>query len=74
MRDPERIDKMLNLIKSIWKTYPDFRLTQLITNAIPFSGDIFYVEDDALFAYLKSLQKKLKEDNHEYNQSTVRNP
>ena len=30
MRDPERIDEILELIGHIWKKYPDFRFQQLI--------------------------------------------
>ncbi|TQV74103.1 hypothetical protein FLL45_14700 [Aliikangiella marina] len=30
MRDPERIDEILDLIGRIWKKYPDLRFQQLI--------------------------------------------
>jgi hypothetical protein len=32
MRDPERIDKVLEVIRIIWKANPDLRLTQLVLN------------------------------------------
>lgn len=32
MRDPKRIEPMLELIRQIWTAYPDFRLGQLIDN------------------------------------------
>jgi len=54
MRDPKRIDKILNLIKSIWKQNPDLRLLQLLLNAVPEDITSYYMEDD-------SLEEKLKE-------------
>ncbi len=80
MRDPERIDKVLNLIKSIWVTYPDLRLMQLMTCVLPkegpwHDGDYFYMEDEELAehlaCYLKDMKEKLID---EHNQSTVQNP
>jgi uncharacterized protein YihD (DUF1040 family) len=47
MRDPARIDKVLNIIRKYWKTYPDLRLTQLLTNVLG-TGDNFHIEDDEL--------------------------
>ena len=32
MRDPERIDQILNLIKEIWLQNPDLRFNQLVYN------------------------------------------
>lgn len=47
MRDPERIDKFCEKLKSEWKRYPDFRFWQMIMNvASEFDVDPFYVEDD----------------------------
>lgn len=63
MRDPERIDKILNIIKSIWVSYPDLRLMQLLINTLPrdesgISGDYYYyMEDDNLLKYLKDFLK-----------------
>lgn len=62
MRDPERIDKILNIIKSIWVSYPDLRLMQLLINTLPrdesgTSGDYYYMEDDNLLKYLKDFLK-----------------
>ena len=44
MRDPERIDYILEILRRAWKTVPDYRLCQLIVNL--FGEDPFYVEDD----------------------------
>ena len=32
MRDPERIERIINLIKKIWSDHPDYRFNQLIHN------------------------------------------
>lgn len=66
MRDPERIDEVLNLIKSIWVSYPDLRLMQLITNVLPkegpwHDGDYFYMEDEELANHLKYYLENIKE-------------
>lgn len=49
MRDPQRINRILNLIATIWLRYPDMRLGQLLYNFAGFEGlkgDIFNYEDD----------------------------
>ena len=52
MRDPKRIDKVLDLIKGVWKQHPDLRLMQLLLNALP-SKDQYFTEDDSLEYYIK---------------------
>lgn len=54
-RDPQRIDKMLDLVKSIWKMNPDLRLTQLILNACKHDDTAYYIEDDILEESLKKI-------------------
>ena len=46
MRDPERIDPVIDCIRSIWRRYPDLRLMQLLGNAFPDGLDPYHVEDD----------------------------
>lgn len=58
-RDPQRIDEILNRIKRLWLCYPDLRLGQLMTNAVTPDHDLFYVEDEALVAFIEDYQKKL---------------
>ncbi|QDU43510.1 hypothetical protein Mal52_19860 [Symmachiella dynata] len=51
MRDPERIDRVLNSIREAWIETPDWRLGQLLVNAIKPSEpcpEIFYIEDSKL--------------------------
>ena len=62
MRDPKRINRIIERIRGIWITQPDIRLTQLIMNALNMNSDPYYVEDDklekALIEYQKMLSKK----------------
>ena len=48
MRDPNRVEPILALIREIWYIYPDLRLTQLIMNALKMHHDPYYVEDEKL--------------------------
>lgn len=66
MRDPERIDKIIGLLRILWKRYPDMRLGQLLENYI-FGhhlermrdglqwGCLFHVEDEIVVAKLGDL-------------------
>ena len=60
MRDIERIDRILTLLRILWMRYPDWRLSQLIINSIKMRQDIiapgvFYYEDDALEDGIKKI-------------------
>ena len=56
MRDPKRIDEILETIRSIWEKSPDLRLLQLLTNSLTkFNSEFFYfVQDEEL---IESLNK-----------------
>jgi hypothetical protein len=43
-RDPARIDRILNTIRTIWVANPDMRLCQLIGNCFG-EGDLYYTDD-----------------------------
>jgi hypothetical protein len=48
MRDPNRIDCIIEKLRALWKTQPDMRLGQLLVNVIRPSQpcpQVFYVED-----------------------------
>ena len=64
MRDPKRISKIMNLIKTIWKMNPDLRLGQLLDNIIDHENgpELFEIEDNVLF---DKLQKKYLKGNDE---------
>ena len=60
MRDPQRIDRVINLVKTLWKQSPDLRLCQLISNLgfrVCQNNDVFHVEDDALETQIKKVLK-----------------
>ena len=54
MRDPERIDRIVELLRRYWHQYPDQRLGQLIVN-VTGSSDPFYREDDETEQRLREL-------------------
>ena len=62
MRDPKRIDSILNQLRKVWEQVPDWRLGQLIVNAVepkeP-SPEIFAVEDSRLQHLLARLSEQL---------------
>ena len=56
MRDPERIDPLLDVIRQVWEVQPDLRLTQMIMN--PLIRDDFYIyntEDERLARILTNF-------------------
>ena len=65
MRDPERIDVVLEVIRFYWKQDPDLRLMQLLYNAAklqnPSQNDFFYLEDEALIEALAEMRTKIEE-------------
>ena len=60
MRDPKRIDIILQEISTIWHKYPDMRLGQLIGNVLE-GPSLYYVEDDSLVKALKDVYEGAKE-------------
>jgi hypothetical protein len=51
VRDPARIDRILESVRQVWTKYPDLRLGQLIVNAIRPSRpcpQVFYAEDTVI--------------------------
>ncbi|HEC64611.1 MAG TPA: DUF1040 family protein [bacterium] len=63
MRDPERIDKVLAIIRRTWKAYPDLRLGQLLLNVVQndlTSGLLYYMEDEELIGRIIQLYGDIK--------------
>jgi hypothetical protein len=62
MRDPGRIDEILEAIRRVWKENPDLRLGQLLIDAviprIP-APDIFSIEDSRILVQLNELEERL---------------
>jgi len=53
MRDIDRIDRILNLIRGLWLKNPDLRLGQLLYNYAKFNDADYNREDEVIEAYLK---------------------
>lgn len=74
MRDPERLDPLLEQVRRVWRLVPHWRLTQLITNALhpreP-SPEIFYTEDDDLAVRLAALEQSLRQDGTAVTELTI---
>jgi hypothetical protein len=60
MRNPKRIKRILKLVEKIWKKCPDYRLTQLIMNALAMNDDPYHIEDEVLEGKLEELYEKIK--------------
>jgi len=65
MRDPTRIDEMLELLRELWQLEPDLRLGQLLFNAArmrdPDLQDVFSIEDGSLRKGLLRYLEVIKE-------------
>lgn len=46
MRDPKRIDRVVEALRVAWKKTPDLRLAQLLICLMGEPGDPWHVEDD----------------------------
>lgn len=55
MRNPDRIEPILNELKTLWLKHPDLRLGQLVCGfgVTSYNADPFYVEDDQLLVNIK---------------------
>jgi hypothetical protein len=69
MRDPERIDRILEKLGKIWKLVPDQRLGQILENYVFFRGErgdktsvaLFFQEDKDTEALLDKIIENNKE-------------
>ncbi len=75
MRDPKRIKPLLKTIERVWKLFPDCRLCQLLENAAFTGGwedtDLFYLEDEKIFAYLLKYEENYVSDKREKGKNIV---
>lgn len=58
MRDVNRIDLILDRLKTLWKKYPDLRLGQLILNVLQ-DPVLYYVEDEELIEALEKAYESI---------------
>lgn len=65
MRDPNRIDKFCDELKTIWHQVSDWRFGQLMLNFFSNmdSTFTFYMEDEDLFKVLNEYIKERVEEN-----------
>ena len=66
MRNPGRIDKFCDELKTIWRKVPDWRFGQLMENmlgarlqAVQNPNGFFYTEDEELFAFFENYIKEI---------------
>ena len=71
MRNPQRIDIILEILRRFWKKNPDLRLGQLveIVAAMAKVKSIFFMEDDVFLCSLKKLKDDMEEK--ENNKSVI---
>lgn len=57
MRDPNRIDPIMEKLTELWKLHPDWRLCQLLSNIAKKvnwkQDDLFHLGDDKLLEGMK---------------------
>lgn len=58
MRDINRIDLILDRLKTLWKKYPDLRLGQLILNVLQ-DPVLYYIEDEELIETLEKAYESI---------------
>ena len=66
MRDPDRIDRIVEVLRQAWHRHPDWRLNQLVINVCdtPYDCDkphecglglVYYIEDDTMEKRLRGI-------------------
>ena len=66
-RPPDRIDRMVELLRQAWHNFPDFRLTQLVmalTDKPEDAGAVWQTEDDVMEEKLVTFVSSSKSANH----------
>lgn len=62
MRDPKRIDKILNRLKKVWRNNPDLRLGQLILNTFSIHNGVdsmvYRMEDEEFIKKIEDLYEQ----------------
>jgi uncharacterized protein YihD (DUF1040 family) len=64
MRDPQRIDQVIEVLREIWQLQPDLRLGQIVVTAVRPSEpcpEIFNAEDDVLLRGLCNYRQLLSQ-------------
>lgn len=64
MRDPGRIDVVLQALRGTWQRNPDLRLGQIVVGALRPKEpcpEIFYAEDEALLEALEAYEDRARQ-------------
>jgi hypothetical protein len=73
MQDPGRIDEMVELVRALWRKYPEWRLGQLVLNAhsivIAAQEDAYFAEDDVLERGMRMLLGGPPEDRDRFSKA-----
>lgn len=59
MRDPKRIEVIMNKLEKIWKKHPDMRFCQMFSNILLEDEIPYYLEDDTLLKKIEIFEKML---------------
>lgn len=59
MRNPKRIDVVIEELRSLWKSIPDYRFAQLFMNLVE-TPDPFYMEDEYLIKRIREYKKYIE--------------
>jgi hypothetical protein len=59
MRNPKRIDIVIEELRNLWKTIPDFRFAQLFMNLVE-TPDPFYMEDEFLLKRIREYKEHIE--------------
>lgn len=57
MRDPARINAVLEALSRYWHRHPNLRLGQLVFN-LAYPGDVFFLEDGELLEKLQDAERE----------------
>lgn len=60
MRDPNRIDEIIERLRIVWKRNPDLRLGQIMGNSFR-DPELYYVEDRALITRIEEVHRPVPE-------------
>lgn len=60
----KRINRILNLLKKLWKKHPDLRLIQIISY---FTHDSYYIKDETVESNMRRYWKIIKRKEGEIN-------
>lgn len=67
MRDKNRIEETIQLLREAWNLVPDWRFGQLVLNVIGQDPGLFYYEENTVNERLREFIKYINQDKEESN-------